>query len=225
MKRNIIKKIIFILIIILAILLIIFCRRIYVVNKVLNLAEENNFENYHIKLYTYNADSTNSIEVFKNNNERISNFKNLSALYQSSSYVDDTTGECIQIVTTDSGKKAYVGNTKDIMGPMVELTSTNTKSILEINNTFNILLKIKSLKIEECNGKQCYYFRINSNSRNINIWIDKETGLVIRNMTAISESENNGKINIVQDWIYSFNTVTENDVIKPNLDGIEVESR
>lgn len=225
MKRNIIKKIIFILIIILAILLIIFCRRIYVVNKVLNLAEENNFENYHIKLYTYNADSTNSIEVFKNNNERISNFKNLSALYQSSSYVDDTTGECIQIVTTDSGKKAYVGNTKDIMVPMVELTSTNTKSILEINNTFNILLKIKSLKIEECNGKQCYYFRINSNSRNINIWIDKETGLVIRNMTAISESENNGKINIVQDWIYSFNTVTENDVIKPNLDGIEVESR
>lgn len=225
MKRNIIKKIIFILIIILAILLIIFCRRIYVVNKVLNLAEENNFENYHIKLYTYNADSTNSIEVFKNNNERISNFKNLSALYQSSSYVDDTTGECIQIVTTDSGKKAYVGNTKDIMVPMVELTSTNTKSILEINNTFDILLKIKSLKIEECNGKQCYYFRINSNGRNINIWIDKETGLVIRNMTAISESENNGKINIVQDWIYSFNTVTENDVIKPNLDGIEVESR
>lgn len=225
MKRNIIKKIIFILIIILAILLIIFCRRIYVVNKVLNLAEENNFENYHIKLYTYNADSTNSIEVFKNNNERISNFKNLSALYQSSSYVDDTTGECIQIVTTDSGKKAYVGNTKDIMVPMVELTSTNTKSILEINNTFDILLKIKSLKIEECNGKQCYYFTINSNGRNIDIWIDKETGLIIRNITAISESENNGKINIVQDWIYSFNTVTENDVIKPNLDGIEVESR
>ena len=149
MEKNIIKKIIFILIIVLAILFSILGRRAYIVNRVLNLAKKNDFENYHVKLYTYNTDSTNVIEVFKNNDKRISNFKNLSALYQSSSYVDDITGECIQIITTENGKKAYTGNIKD----------------------------------------------------------------------------NNGKINIVQDWIYSFNTVTENDVIKPSLDGIEVENR
>lgn len=225
MEKNKIKKIIFILIIVLAILFSILGRRAYIVNRVLNLAKKNDFENYHVKLYTYNTDSTNVIEVFKNNDKRISNFKNLSALYQSSSYVDDITGECIQIITTENGKKAYTGNIKDIMVPMVELTQNNTKSILEIDNAFDGLLKIKSLKIEECNGKQCYYFNIDNNGRNIKIWIDKETGLVVRNMTAISEGENNGKINIVQDWIYSFNTVTENDVIKPSLDGIEVENK
>ena len=225
MEKNKIKKIIFILIIVLAILFSILGRRAYIVNRVLNLEKKNDFENYHVELYTYNTDSTNVIEVFKNNDKRISNLKNLSALYQSSSYVDDITGECIQIITTENEKKAYTGYIKDIMVPMVELTQNNTKSILEIDNAFDGLLKIKSLKIEECNGKQCYYFNIDNNGRNIKIWIDKETGLVVRNMTAISEGENNGKINIVQDWIYSFNTVTENDVIKPSLDGIEVENR
>lgn len=227
MKVNLTKKnIITIFIAILLIFLIINCRKFYIISKITNLSKDNDYTNYHLKFYTYNADSTNLIEIFKNNNEYTTNFKNLLNLYSSYSYINNDTNECIQIISTpDNQKKAYVGNIQNIMIPFVDLSSNSIISVMDFNNIFNILFKIKNLSIEDCNGKKCYYFLIKLNDQSLKIWVDTETGLIVRNIATTFENSSNEKTDIIQDWNYDFNTVSQNEIVKPNLDGIDIENK
>ena len=63
-----------------------------------------------------------------------------------------------------------------------------------------------------CNGKECYVIKGSSYER----YIDKETGLAIRNID--KNIEQNDRI---VDYEYTFNIVEDSDIVKPDTVGYD----
>lgn len=63
-----------------------------------------------------------------------------------------------------------------------------------------------------CNGKECYVFKGSSYER----YIDKETGFAIRDIEK-SNKEITRQTDMVVDYDYKFNIVTDSDIIRPDI--------
>ena len=78
---------------------------------------------------------------------------------------------------------------------------------------------MKGITTEEINGKKCYKIDMFENNQ---FWMDKETGLSVRNASGTS-TINGEEISMVTDYYYSFGTVTEEEVKSPDLTGYEIK--
>ena len=65
-----------------------------------------------------------------------------------------------------------------------------------------------------CNGKECYVIKGTSYER----YVDKETGLAVRNIEK-SNKEITRQTDMIVDYDYKFNTVTDSDIVKPDTTG------
>ena len=63
-----------------------------------------------------------------------------------------------------------------------------------------------------CNGKECYVFKGSSYER----YIDKETGFAVRDIEK-SNKEITRQTDMVVDYNYKFNIVTDSDIIRPDI--------
>ena len=72
---------------------------------------------------------------------------------------------------------------------------------------------IMGIDSDYCNGKECYVIKGSNYER----YIDKETGLAIRNI-----DKNPGQNDRSVDYEYTFNTVEDTDIVKPDTTGYEV---
>lgn len=86
-----------------------------------------------------------------------------------------------------------------------------------------------SIKTTTFDGKECYYisnFKTTLTADDISngMYVDKETGLLVCIMPYDTISENTNKLERVssQEYVYEFNTVTEEDFIQPNADEYEI---
>ena len=218
--KKIIKIVTIIGIFLLVVLIVQNLRKIIIINNICAI-DTSNYINYHLTVYNYNDISSHFYDVLRKENVSISTLKNLVNDYESYSYRGEKNDESIQIVTVNDERKAFVGNSSNVMAPTAHIP--NTKNFLEIDNLFNILTQVYSINSEECNGKDCYLISINKDNRNLKIWVDKETYLIVRNITITSTKENGEKTNIVMDWRYEFDCVKDSSLQKPNLEGINIE--
>ncbi|MFR5684293.1 MAG: hypothetical protein ACLUD1_09665, partial [Clostridia bacterium] len=85
----------------------------------------------------------------------------------------------------------------------------NNKTLITPNIGTALSVKIST---ERCNGKECYLIE---SYDNVKVWVEKETGLVIREMSIISYD--NGEFNVVTDYLYDFNNVTDEQVAEPSI--------
>ena len=70
---------------------------------------------------------------------------------------------------------------------------------------FKIPLAITSkIKTEECNNKECYLIEI---SKDYKIWVEKETGIIIRVMD----------FTYITNRYYTFDIVKDEDIVKPDI--------
>lgn len=99
----------------------------------------------------------------------------------------------------------------------------------EIKATFLYSIELNSYR----NGKECYVIK-EKNKKNTNweIWIDKETGLPVREINRESTKIFYAGTDIVKDvrddikeYSYEFNTVTDEDVTVPDLSNYIVETK
>lgn len=218
--KNFFKLLLLSLIILLIIFITFSLRKIIIINKICSI-DTTSYTNYHLTLYNYNDTSSHCYDVLRKNDISISTLKNLINDYESYSYRDEKNDESIQIVTVNNEKNAFVGNSSSVMTPTVYIH--NTKILLEINNIWDIITDVRTINSEECNGKDCYFISVQKDNRTLNIWIDKETSLVVRNITVTSTKENGEKTNIVMDWRYELNNVKDSDLQKPSLEEIKTE--
>ena len=68
-----------------------------------------------------------------------------------------------------------------------------------------------------CNGEECYVIKGNSYER----YIDKETGLTVRQIEK-SNKDITGKTDMVIDYNYKFNIVSDSDIVKPDTTGYTI---
>ena len=93
------------------------------------------------------------------------------------------------------------------------LTQTNLKDKIESIIFLNINSTYFSVISTSCNGKKCYLIKDKNNES----YIDKETGMAVRHI------EKNNENDLVIDYDYKFNIVTDNDIKKPDITGYIIE--
>ena len=114
--------------------------------------------------------------------------------------------EKISIIQSGEDKIAFT-DSETLMGK-VNLDSIGLNSM---STSDKLLLSVTSkITSEEYNDKECYLIEPASTWK---LWIDKETGLVIR--------EENGMT--VQDNLYKFDEVTDADMVKPDISDCKIQ--
>ncbi len=187
-------KYIIILILVLLIILIAYYARNYILLQ--RYSTEIKSNNYYMSKSSYNFDEVHKTEKYYKDGKMIVNVYYGDIKY--TIYQDENN---IKMINND-GK--IIKDEKYI--PKTDL-DPNNKTLIGASIGRALSVKITS---EICNGKECYLFEHNK----IRVWVEKETGLVIREISEIS-SNNNNEFDVVTDYTYTFDNVTDEQVKEP----------
>lgn len=190
-------------------------------NKISNYTSSTN---YYMKAITYLGDDLTTIENYKKDNKYI---RRLKVLSESSKIVttDYYNGETINTYTE---LKFDEDNEEYVLRKTARLNNTDKGIVpvipnqIEISNPINFVLLplLSSVTSERCNDKDCYRIVINSTI----YYIDKETGLTIREIGESSNTATDGvHYDMVTDIQYKFDIITEEYFIEPDIRKYEIE--
>lgn len=147
--------------------------------------------------------------------------------YESSYYENYNTNECISYKTTSMN----INRINMDFPQLVTLEDQITKELSSYSwltdnyNDYEYLgedkINDKSVYVVEIISPTSYYLesnynKIESNTQKIRFYIDKKTGLNLR-VAYLSEKSSEPIYDQIEDYEYSFNTVTDNDVSRPNI--------
>ena len=213
----------FIISIIIILLFIIVGRKIIIIKYLQKqISQYLEITNYYMKVCSYKGDSISIEECFvngnryvysihhldENHNQKLSTFANINI---NNIYIDD------------NGYKTAILNTEG-------LSKIEVLNVLKTSNFIEFIRIAFTSKIatENCNGKECYkidYYPSNivTEKGNAIIYVDKETGLIVRMLSGKDVSENGEIINLISDYYYEFNNVTEEDMKEPDLTQYEIK--
>ena len=113
-----------------------------------------------------------------------------------------------KIALLESGEEKYILNSETTAGWNVSPVTYVADSFLT-NMELAFIIGVDS---DYCNGKECYVVKGSNYER----YIDKETGLAIRNI-----DKNIGQNDRIVDYEYTFNTVEDSDIVKPDTVGYD----
>ena len=207
---------------ILLIFMILTTRKILIISKLKNLAEDyTQINNIHAKIYNYSGHLTTD-EIFVKNDKylKIHNIYTDNSLTKMILYNNaDSTN-----IYVDNGEKKIARLNSD---ESVEFEVYNY-FVNESVNDFLMLSIFSDITEEYCNGKDCYKITnipqfMDSKSNDETVYIEKDTGLIVR---IIKENNLNSNFDIdyVTDFFYEFNTVTDEQMVEPDIEGYEVQN-
>lgn len=221
-NRMLILKIIILLIVL--IFVIITGRKVIIISDLQNKANEYiNSKNYHRIVYTYNKDETGKVEVFVLGDKKhviitrmLENEKNVTEMFFD--------GDKTNIYRESGNEKTVELNQK------VTIAESIYNPLYTENWWYLLIASIRStVNNKEFNGEQCYYitnFSTPFNDSRDGIYVDKETGLILRGITTTETMTDGDKFVLpTNDYVYEFNTVTEEDFIEPDISEYEIQEQ
>ena len=190
------KKIILAVLIIVVILVILFMWRLITLNNIKKLNEESiKISNIH-----YVEEEKNAIvEIWKKDDIVKENTIVINS---------DTNMTMWKDLNTDEGYTIFNNSNSYLIGAETIATEPQANNIylLDYNNTILLALNpMIKINTKEYDNKSCWYLKNGQEE----VYIDKETGIVLYN-----KSEQSGREIKLK---YSINTVTDEDVAKPDL--------
>lgn len=218
--RRILLAVIFLIAII---LLIMVSRNIIIIKNLQSkVSEYINAENYQITIYNYERERLQIFDTYKKEQRKLVTLKVLEreGKKKIANYSDvNQTNTYIEI---NQEKIAILGNTWGLPSAVEIPTPLYTNNIFEL-----IVISILSdIKTEECNGQECYKIEktnsIFDKSDNNTFYLDKKTGLLIRAFEGTNE-ESGDKVNLITDYKYEFNSVTDEQLQEPDITQYEVQ--
>ena len=172
-----------ILLFIVVIYVVVITRRTIIMTSLSGKVNENQaYDNYYARLYSYQGDTLTITESYNKGNEQFA-------------------------VTEAGGKKTVIDSKKMLGGNIAPVTYVSDGFL--VNLQYALVTGIESTY---CNGKECYVFKGSSYER----YIDKETGFAIRDIEK-SNKEITRQTDMVVDYDYKFNIVTDSDIIRPDI--------
>lgn len=222
MKKHRILKIFLLILLLILVLFIIHTIRNYIIisniyEKELPILDKDNFT-YTKKMY--NEDEPDKITDFKGYKK--GNYIAVVSTYPDRTLIiwnDTEANEQIMLIPTTLNAIVTHDSATIIFIPLVLGTSTD--------NAFGpkLILAMSSLiTSEKVNEQDCYClnaYRLLSSSSNKS-WVNKDTGIVIKQENGYKEIEGKKYYSIFELTDYSFDTVTDDDVTKPSLTGYKV---
>ena len=206
-KMKVLKYILLALIIIyIAIVL----RRTFIMFSLSEKAKENkSYDNYYAKLYSYQGDSLIITESYNKDGNYLTTMTRITEDGNQRLKLTFYNKDNEQIALAESEEEKYILNSETTAGWNVSpVTYTNDGFIGNLQLAFII-----GIDSDYCNGKACYVIKGSSYER----YIDKETGLAIRSI-----DKNSGQNDTIVDYEYTFNTVEDSDIVKPDTTGYEI---
>jgi hypothetical protein len=207
---NKMKTLKFILLALIIIYIAIVGRRTFIMVSLSEKAKENQLEdNYYVKLYSYQGESltvTESYNIGEDYLTTITRFVNGNQIQKTTYYQKENE----QLFLTEFEGKKYILNTETMAGGSI-LPVTYVSDGFLANMQYAFIIGVNKTY---CNGKECYVIRGNSYER----YIDKETGLAVRNIEK-SNKDITRQTDTVVDYEYTFNTVKDSDIVKPDTTG------
>lgn len=225
MKKSGVKVLEIVIVIVLLAIILFVGRNMFIVSKLANIAEEKiQVNNYHQIVYSYHLGDYQKEETFK--------------LGDKKKVILTQINEDSISTTTMYGKK--ISNDKDIYsvniygeskeGKKAKIAEKmklveNLKNEFYTENWWDLLTSsaFTSITTTTFNGNQCYYitnFKGKNTDTKEGMYINKDTGLPISIMGYEYESSSKGEDKIrssILEYVYEFNTVTEEDFVEPNL--------
>lgn len=190
---------------ILIVFLFYYARNVIILNSLNAKAiKTRNIENYTIHCTSY-ADTTYSIVESYHMKDKYTNthttYYTASNQLPSSICVYKDKDSSISVYTRDA-----VSVVKSTEEPFGLLCLSND---LQNQNLFS--LAMQNITREKCNEKDCYSFVI----QQVRYWIDIETGLTIRTLNLQEYKTHHSTI--ITDYNYTFDNVTDNNIVKPDI--------
>lgn len=211
-----------IILLIVLIFVVIIGRKVIIISDLQSKANEYvNSKNYHRIIYTYDKDETAKLEVFVLGDKKrvirtmmIGNEKNVTEMFF------DGTKTNIYI---EKGDKKIAQLNQELI-----IAESLYNALYTENLAYTVFASIPAtVNNKEFNGEECYYItNFNSlyNESKDGIYIDKETGLVLRSVTRTETMTDGDKFILPTiDYVYEFNTVTEEDFIEPDISKYDVQ--
>ena len=193
------------LLIIIILYVILVGRRTFIMASLSKKAVENQMnDNYYVRLYSYQGDtltiteSYNKGEDYLTTHTRVVNGNNIQKI----SYYKKCEE---QLFITESDGKKHILNSETMAGGHI-LPVTYVSDGIFANLQYALITGIDSTY---CNGKECYVIK----GKNYERYIDKETGLAVRNIEK-SNKEITRQNDIVVDYEYKFNIIKDSDIVK-----------
>jgi len=184
-------------------------RKSIIFNYLYSISKENsNNNNYTYSITVYNKNEktyANTIAKILNNKFLITMDKKVgNNIIKSIIYSDES--DKIGIYQENETKMYTVNGVNSgnltIAGNAHKLNDMNFISYYELRKLENIINS--KITIEKCNKKQCYFIQLKDK---IKIWIDKNTGIVVREIVN----------DVITDYEYEINNVKEQEIIKPSI--------
>ena len=233
-----IKSILVAVAIIFAIAVIIFLNNFIKINGIMNRAEKSlQSNNLYIEKTQILSNNSTSVRKLYYNNEK---YKHVWEIYSD----DGVETKSIEYANINSDEITYIYEKEKkavIEKGDISKIKNNAKSIkyvpfvIEWNNLF---LKIGTTFVYSidtdtyANGKKCYVLHNRSEKDKWEIWIDKETGLPIKEINRDGEKISFAGTNVVKsindvicEYKYKFDKVTDEEVKVPDLSNYTVENK
>ena len=210
-----------ILLIIVAFLIIHTIRNIIIIKDITNKVESYQVKtNYYVKSISTQG---NIIENFYKDGRQLMKFINTSetGIRKMTRYDDGNIVNTYLETQTESGTEKIAMLNSNSLPSFQGITNW-----LYVDDTKHLILMalLANIRSVEQNGKECYKVDLlyasnilMQSEEKFALYIEKDTGLTIRNQNGAIVEENGKKIPIIMDYEYKFDIVTDDDLKEPDI--------
>ena len=213
-----------IILIVVLVFIIILCRKIIIIKDLQNkVSQYMDLSSYSIKSVTYKGNSISLDECLVNGDRYITS-TNLIDEENNNKATNFSDGKTVNLYIESDGAKIAMLDT--------EAGAPSKKEVMDCLETdslgeFIYMLFHARISTDICDGKECYRIENLRNSSVLyladsytTVYIEKDTGLLVRVINVNLKGENK---DLVIDYDYEFNTITDDDIKEPDISEYEMK--
>jgi len=206
-KMKLWKKFLFIFIALVIIFIIFVLRKYIIITNLINASKEYaNKTNYIVDVYSLQENGVTMIKSYRKADDYLSTYKYFNNNTEDREFiVYNKDNEKIGIIKSGKNKIAFLNG--NVVGGE---TSVNTFNVFDEPITKLQLSVIAKIKSEKVNNKECYLLELSDDYR---IWVEKETGIIIKEMQTNNTTNRN----------YTFDIVTDGNMQKPDVSDCRIQ--
>lgn len=205
-KMKLWKKIVLIIAVMLIVFIIITLRKFIILTKLENVAKDIiNSNNYYAEQYSLHGDSVSIRKSYNKDSKYLTTIERYEVNIPETRKLTIYKGKNEELGIIQSGKTKVAMLNGNTVGGQVDV---NTYSGIGLGAKIQLAVMTRIIT-EECSNRECYLVE---GANGWKTWIEKESGIIIR--------EING--GIVTDFNYEFNIVKDEDITKPDISECEI---
>lgn len=214
------KKMLWIILLLITILIVILLgltiRKMLIISQIEDkISNYINKDNYHITSYAHYGNTQTTSDYYT---------KEKKAKLTLTSKVNEEERKLINFFEGDKTNTYIESNGEKIAildsnGLPSKMTIVNPTAYPNIWNLFTYCFSI-SVQSTKLNEKDCYLVKMGKDSE---MYLEKETGLMIKNKNGTYTDENGNQFSIVTEFKYEFDKVSDADLTKPNLANYKIQ--